>query len=369
MANWRVNADATRQAQALFRGFKPEIRGNGRQYVLAPTPFGRVEFIPVRGDFLIAAELPPRTDRNLSREALSDEIARHLTTNGLQAWKMIPTQDVSQALSYLVRPGPTASHERAPEAVPWSPYLRSFGKQAGLIGLRREALAERLGSLVFAQGPGAPLPVLVGPAGVGKHVIAAAVATRDEMVPVELPLARLLVNRVLSTPAETFLETVIAAGSGLGTKDLLVVTDAELITRLTAYQRYQMLMELGRLPRVMLVATAGAAGWRCPSGLVRLACPGLANEQEGGRLLGEHFPGLEFVGSAMAMLCHASRLASVGIIPARLLFLARLGLERGDRAGAPKKFFPDDAATVVQTGAPAWKEEDVGRKQWGKCDE
>ncbi len=360
---WRVDDIATRAAEDLFRGYKPQVQTNGHQYIIAPTPYGRIELVPIGGKFLVAAESPPGGAR-LDPSVLSGDLASHLKDNHLHPWRIVRGRRILSVLPELAR---TASpKEEEPESTAWSPYVRDPGKARKVIGQARKTLVRKLAGLVVSQLPGCPVPALAGPFGVGKHTLALAAADLLELLPVELPLGRLLGNRMLATPQEMLLDTILAGTPFLtGCASLLILSDAELLARLPQRDRFQALLELGRLPHVLLLATVEDASTVEMPQVIGITCPGLKGHAETLELLKTEQPDLRPVDSAIRAICRESRVQGVGIVPARLLFLARLGhtILDPDNPSRNQDLFPDDASAAIGVARRAWQETREERKQ------
>jgi hypothetical protein len=126
-------------------------------------------------------------------------------------------------------------------------------ESARLVGESRLRCLEQVKALVAASR-GGPLAQVVGLEGVGKRTMAATLAAQCNWNPVELPLGRFFVDRILQTPQELFLKTALAAGACLGDSDLLVISDADLLHLLAPKACRQLIGELLWLPRVLLAA-------------------------------------------------------------------------------------------------------------------
>jgi hypothetical protein len=200
-----------------------------------------------------------------------------------------------------------------------------------------------------------------GPYGIGKHQVAVACARLLGLKAVELPLGRMFALRMLSTPQELLLDTLLAATPHMSREPaLLVVSDGQLLGTLSQSDFFQALLELNRLPQTVLLATTdnrdALAGW---PDTVSLPCPGLKGEEEGRRLLAVAYPQLEFADPVAGALCRAAAAPKLGIVPGRLLYVARLAQAlrypsgKEDRRG----LFSDDAIAAVAMVRQAWQKE------------
>ncbi len=371
MASWKTDAKATQAARDAFPEHAPRVfrYGNG-QYLLTPTPFGRMELIAVREGYLVAAERPPETEdskletRN-SEPEVPEPLARHLSANGLRVWKTVPSHEAAEVIRSL---GPVASAPSEPGyGDVWSPLLVPLATSAHRVGEARDARVQALARLLAARRGGDPIPELVGPDGVGKRTLVASLAAERGWAAVELPLARVLVERVFQTPIECFLELLLMAAGRLGDRDLLVVSDAELLQGVEEVRQRHMVHELSLLPRVCLTAR-GEKGtfyfsqgeklnvsFSPPVGVVALNCPGLEGEGEVAALLAAELPEVRFEGAGLDLLVRAASLPGTGVVPARLLYLVRLAvaLVEGE-GGSPIVLAPDEAANVITLARPAW---------------
>jgi hypothetical protein len=343
---WRTDREATRLAAELFEG-SPVVRRNGEQYMVSETPFGRMELVrlPGRQQFLAAVERPPE-DPSFDPASLPADVSDHLERNGLRPWRIVvaPTGDVAEALRRLARGGGAE-----PVAAPiWSPFACPVEEAGEVIGEARGQAVEEVAGLVAARRNRSPVPVLLGHDGVGKHVVAAAAARRLGKIPVELPLGRLLADRVFATGMELFLQTVLTARAHMTGTVLLIVSGAEVAVQVPPRQRRQIGEELSRLPDTVL---AGTAPPPLPL-VVPVVCPALTTTGQIGALIEAHHPGLGLEEPALNMVARSAHVPPVGFIPARVLFLVRLALSlNGDR---PVRLSPDDMAHAARLAASCW---------------
>ncbi len=352
---WKPDRAATGLARTVFEGYEPTVRRNGGHYLVDGTPYGLLELIALGGRYLVATRAPPVGAVTLDAERLPDEVRRHLDRNGLKPWKIVPGDDLAVALEHVED---EQGGEEVPE-VPWSHYVRPLAEPPALVGEARRRTAKLMAGLVKAQGPDDPIPALTGPAGVGKRTVAATAAGRLGLHGVELPLGRILIDRVFSTPAETLLGTLLAAAEAVAEgQELLVASGGEWLARLPGGARRQMLAELSRLPNAVLVAGDGAVGRM--RGIAAVPCPGLGEAAEVEQLLAAGFPQVRLLGSAREMICRAAAVRGVGILPGRLLYVVRLAVALMEHPeGKAPELSPDEAATAIRIARGAW-ETDVG---------
>jgi len=316
---WKTDNQATETAREVFPKHLPRVVSNGkRQYLVEPTPFGRVELVGMDHGFVVAAEKPP-AGALIDPDRLPERLVGHLNGNGLRPWKVVYSDDCSDVIRALV----VAESGRRPAMGEVSiPFVSPITSSAELLGEARQGRCEQLAGLIASGRFPGPLVELVGPDGVGKRTTAAAVARRmDWSLVGELPLARLLVDRVLQTPLETALDTVLAAAASLGAGDLLVVSDAELLELMGKPTCESVLREFARLPHVLLLARPGAVG---PDHVVTLECPGLDCAEDARALVEAEYPDIFFAGAALELAIRAATVPGVGLIPGRLLYLVRL---------------------------------------------
>ena len=362
---WQVDMKATRAVADLFKDFAPTVRKNGGQYLVEPSPYGQMELIPLRkGLFLVAAESPPAQTPDVDLALLPRELVRHLSRNRLRPWKLVRGGEASEVLRNLVRGGESSDADDVQAA--WSPYTCDIAERGTLVGQARLRVAEHLAAVISAQGDDGPVAALAGPRGVGKRTLTVAAAGMLGLSPIELPLQRLFVERILQTPLELFLDTVLAATAVMGDDELLVVNDAEVVARFAPRHRRQMLVELSRLPNVVLLLNSDDLAAMRMADIVTLSCPGLADVEEARELLEASSPGLTLEGPALEMVCRASSMGRLGIIPARLLHLVRLGQLLVDpREPSPSgSFSPDEAAPAIEMARQAWDSDEINGPAW-----
>jgi hypothetical protein len=128
---------------------------------------------------------------------------------------------------------------------------------------------------------------------------------------------------------------------------LTVFSAAEWLTKLSLLDRLQTLTELSRLRRVVLVSEHSfgrALGAQC----VSLACPGLARD-DCAALIAAECPALEVAEAALDMMARAAWEPGFGVIPRRLLLLARLAqsLTDGTDRTEAEVIRPDDVAPAI----------------------
>ncbi len=317
--SWKTDIRATKAAREAFPRHAPRVLCDGRQYLLNPTPFGRIELVGLSGGFLVAAENPPRPSMDLAN--LSPKLLRHLAGHGLRPWKIVQGDDHAEVIRSLSGP-PLPEDEGLPEPPePWSPYVCPLETSAELLGESRFRCCEQLAGLMETQRFPGPVAQLVGIDGIGKRTMAATMARwMGWSICGELPLARLLIERMLQTSSELLLDTLLAAGEVLGPADMLVVSDAELLTTLKR-DRLPVLRELARLPHVVLLSRPSAMGM---DNVIPLVCPGLESVEDARAMVADQHPELEFIGAGFDLLVQAASVHESGIVPGRLLYLVRL---------------------------------------------
>jgi hypothetical protein len=359
--SWTIDQEGTQQAAKLFGyRYKPMVKKNGEQYLVEPSPYGRIELVPIRqGTFLAAAQSPPEQASAFNIVMVPPGILNHLRRNKLKPWKVVRGQRITDVLSSLVRDD---SNDAEKEGILWSPYAFVPPTRGKLIGETRLHVTQQLVALIQVRNINNPLPLLTGLQRVGKHTVAEKVASKLSLSMIELPLGRLLTDRVFQTPQEFFLEMILSAKANLSDQELLLISDAQLICGLSGVYRHQLLLELARLPRVVLIADGYGQSLTEIPNIVALICPGLANMGEAMELLRLKEPRLELVGSALKMICNSTCVPGVGIIPGNLLFLVRLGCSLMDpysKSGSIK-FSPDVATAAANIAGQAWNTEFVG---------
>jgi hypothetical protein len=378
---WRVDNQATQTAREVFPMHLPRVLSNGkRQYVVQPTPLGRVELVGFERGFVVAAETPP-PGALVDESSLPQRLLEHLEANGLRAWKVVHSDDCSEAIRALVLADPEQPAPFGPEQPGLSgpvpiPFVSPIPSGADLLGETRRLRCEQLAGLAASQAFPGPLVQLAGPDGVGKRTMAAAVARQAGWSLVgELPLSRLLIDRALQTPVETALDAVLAAAAALGRDDLLVISDAELLERMEDALCRSVLRELARLPHVILLARPNVFR---TDGLVTLECPGLEGLDDAGALVECEHPEVSFAGAALEMAARAASVRGVGVAPGRLLYLVRLakalrppdladdvqapGVSAPDKRGAERGevlLAPDEISSATTLAVSAWAEDET----------
>jgi hypothetical protein len=353
--SWTIDQEGTQQATKLFGyRYKPMVKKNGEQYLVEPSPYGRIELVPIRqGTFLASAQSPPEQATVFNIAMVPPGILNHLRRNKLKPWKIVRGQRITDVLSSLVR---NETNDAEKEGLLWSPYAFVPTARGKLIGEARLHVTQQLAALIQVRNLNNPLPILTGLQRVGKHTVAEKVTSKLGLSMIELPLGRLLTDRVFQTPQEFFLEMILSAKANLSDKELLLVSDAQLICGLSAAYRHQLLLELSRLPRVVLIADGYGQSLTDIANVVALTCLGLANVGEAMELLKLKEPRLELVGSALKTICHSTSVPGVGIIPGRLLYLVRLGCSLMDSYSKSQsvKFSPDDVTAAASIAEQAW---------------
>jgi hypothetical protein len=322
LMDWVPNQVATKAARDAFPE-SPQVRvkQHGRQYLIEPTRHGRVAILPLTKAFLVAAERPPfSAEACVDVSGLDAEIRHYLDNNRLRPWKIVHETECIEVIHSLAasEDGQDPDDELAPE---FSQYVAPLWYDAELVGESRGRCFENLTALVATQRPAGPLVQLSGPESIGKRTMAAALARHGYRLVGELALARLLVRRVFSTVFELVIDTLLAGGRAMGPEDLLVVSDAELLTTLPRPFHKHVLRELARLPHVVLTARPGPRRPVVPH-LVTLEVPGWTLDEARSVVSGE-YPELEFAGSALGLLLDGCR-SSAGVIPGRLFYLIDL---------------------------------------------
>ena len=335
---WKNDPELAKAAGRILGAEGVTARRNGDQVLLRGTPYGRVEILRLEGGYLVAAERPPSGPA--AGAPLSEDLRHHLEKHELQPVFTVRTEDPADALRAL-------ADFTGDSAEDWSPFLLPVRTDAALVGEARIRRSEEAQAFLSARGAGDPLLAVSGPRGIGRRTLLATAAMRAGRKAVELPLGRILVpERVLKSPLEMLLETTLAAVEALDESRILIVSDGEILSRVTSPAREQALLELSRLPRLALVATAA------PAGVVDLPCPGLAGGGEVEELLAAEGPEPVFLGPALTMLAAAAKVEGHGILPGRLLFLVRLARTiAGPDAG---ELPPDAVLPAIRAAARAW---------------
>ena len=361
---WRTDKQATQKARALFDGHRPTVYSNGSQYVVQHTPYGRVELLPLQQgkQLLLAAETPPDQGTR-AVPPLSPEIMEHLSRNHLMPWRVLPRQEIGDLLMHIAHPDAPVQDDG--DGVESASLLGAMEPTPPLVGEERRRLAERLGPLIAARRRDDPLPWVTGMAGVGRHTLVGETARRLKLRPRELRLNPIMVDRMLATPQESLVDTLLVACSQLTVGDLLVVSDAELIAVLPSAQRRPAIAELARVPRVVMLADAGTPiRGRLPNTIV-VNCPGLRRREEARALIVQQWPDLKLEDAALTVLLRTSTVRSVGVLPSRLLYLLRLSRVLPDRGRAPQwdGVCADDAAAATAMTRPAWEQTGDDREE------
>ena len=347
--HWQLDPADTEAAKRIFNAYEPTVMRNGRNYLLENTQWGRMLLISCGALHVVAAEHPPQA--TVAPLSLPQETLHHLESNNLHLWTTVRSSDLASMLREI------SEKERGDQGIdePWSPYTCPMDDTAAeLIGEQRGEVCDRLTALLDVWRSSDPLLCVIGPEGVGKHVLAMAAAGQlDLLRAVELPLGRLFVDRIFPTGFEVFLSTILRGAVDMDETDLLVVSDTQLLDALAGPVRDQILRELSRVPRVLLLSHATAPTL---AGIIALECPGLADLDEAQQLVALEFPGSNLEGPTLEMLCRAASGHEVGIIPARLLSLVRMGLRlshAGEALSATLR--PDDAAAAIGLVKGAWE--------------
>jgi len=329
---WEPDAESTAIARTVFAPLKcqPVVHRNGRQLVITRTPFGRIEILPVESRLLVVAERPPCDAPGFDPARCPPNVRQHMVANGLRAWKHYhgPHPDLSSVLSDLLRCG-SGGDGGAEE---FSPLLCQAPPAVEVVGEHRQRTVDQLVSLLRAHRLRAPVALVRGRRGSGRRTIAAAAAARLGLVARELPLSRLLlVDRILQSPLELFLDVVMCAGKAMGSRDILIVSAAQLLARLIADKRRFILDELSRLPNVVLIVDSD--NYSEISCVVHLNCQGLTDTQQATRLLDLTWPSVSLSDEALKTFCDAANVPVDGILPGYLLFLVNLALTAAEPRG------------------------------------
>lgn len=351
MADWCYDADATRAACRFFKGDRAVVQRNGRQLLITGTPAGRLELLPFGHLMLAAAENPPHGITERILEHLPSAIIGHCERHGLRPWKVLQRDDrLGKVLGRLWDDHASVQDSRAPL---WSPLLHYLPSRP-LVGESRHELCDQVGAVLKARRECMPLPLLWGPGGVGRRTLLGEVAARFCLTGIELPLGRLLSSRVFQSASEACMDFLLEARPELD-KVLLAVSGAEWICSMSSpFDRRWFLDELGRLPHVVLLTDQQlqlATGDRC----VILACRGLTIAQSA-ELLAVECPRCSVSRPVLEMMARIASLPDVGVVPARLVFLARLAesILGASAAGERRELHPDDVAPAIATVAETW---------------
>ena len=355
MTEWTTPRGARKAAMEVFPGHKPNVTPIGeRQFLLSPTPYGQIVTIPVKAGYLVAAEQPPE-GQVMDVSVLEPRLAAHLERNHLRPWRVVQSHDLADVIRQLGQESQPVSMNKDG---PWSPYLTPMKACAKWVGETRQRCLEQVKALVAASR-GGPLAQVVGMEGVGKRVMAAAIAAQCKWNPVELPLSRFLVDRIVPTAQELLLEALVTGVGCMGEGDLLVVSDADLLHFLPPRISGQLRGEVARMPHALLLARPTGPQVQMPD-VISIGCPGLDSLAEAREVLAAEHPEVEFAGAASDMVAGAAHVEGVGIVPKRLLYITRLSAALvGAQAGAKAVLSPDDVATPIRLARAAWAERDA----------
>ncbi len=355
MSSWRPDKGSSEEIEGFYRGHRLKVKRNGQHYHIGDTPYGALEIISVGDLYLVAAENPPEQMSPKELRFVSEEILTHLSKQvpPLMPWKTVSRGSLQEVLQQLGDPGQSQDLALRSLAPFVQPYVSDRPNE--LCGEARQSRADTLAGLVAAQRPGYPVPALTGPLGVGKHTLAANVAGRLNLRPLEMPLRRMLIQRVLQSPSELLLQVTVALQERVD-DGLAIVSEAELLQMLPGPQRHMILRELAQLPHAVLLANQPE--FSCEN-CVPLECPGLMSVEEAGQLIGSVLPDLEVVPEALRLAVSAASDPDFGIIPARLLYVVDIGLSLGRADGASTRFTPDDAVAAVETAQDTWQGPDA----------
>jgi hypothetical protein len=352
VTGWQLDSQATETAREVFPGSEARVlrRHDGNVYLIEGTVRGRVELVKVAEGYVAAAERPPEITGRLALR-IPERLREHFARNRLHPWRQLDVSDVGEAIRKLDADAAPAEPDVAEGAdeLDGSSVMQPLVRRGDLVGELRHRLAESVADLLNARSSRHdPICCLAGIDGVGKCAVTTEVAAICGYDAVELPLSSALIERVFQTRDETVIEAAAAAAKELGDGGLLAVTDADLLFGLDDTLRHQILRELGRVRRVLLHAR-GALPLR---GLIGLACPGIGSEDVPALLAAHELDG-EFVGAAPEMLARSARVDGVGVVPARLLYLARLASGRSEsHAGCVS---PDEVTAAVALAGPSWR--------------
>lgn len=349
---WRPDPEMTELAKTVFKSKTLMAKKQQGQCLLEGTPYGLVEILSLsrNGRFLVAAEAPPR---ELPERELSPEIAEHLRRNGLRPWRYASADNIAHVVLDLGEPDDVAPLSDQPSR---SAFLGSMASGPEIIGEDRQAIAALLAAVVSASRGGDPLAILAGPAGVGKHVMAVAVARRLNRRPQELPLARLFVPRMLRTGPETLMDVLLSIREQLTSQDLLVVSDAELFRQLPVPWQHHFGREISALPaHVLLLSTEPHTPCSLPA--IGVSAIGFERKGEIAEFLASIQPDADgrFLESVRDMIAHAAMMPGFGVLPGRFRYLVDLVVGLHSQKEATRTIVtPDDAAAAVDLVKQAW---------------
>jgi len=338
---WQEAPELSRAAAEIFRDPEVLARRRGEQYCVDHTVYGRVELVKVKNGYLVAAELPP--PGRFAPPRLSADLAAHLARHDLSPVLTVPTEEPAEALRELARLG-----EEGEQAVPpWSPFVRPIPEGREVVGEDRIRAARDLRAVLDVRVDGDPPPALTGVPGAGRRTLVAAAAAELGLTPLELPLGRILVpDRVMQSPLELLIDTLLGAAAALEPDGLLALTEAEILHHVKPADRFEIHAELCRLPSAVLVTAHPLPG------CVTLACKGLDGPEAAAELLRVEAPEIELIDAALGMACAAARGPDRLVLPARLLFVVRLAHSLDNARKGPLS--PDDLAPAVRLAGDAW---------------
>ncbi len=351
---WETDRQTTEWLRRAFNDPRLKVKRKGRQYLVEGTPYGLVEIVSLsrRDRFLIAAQAPPN---EMSSSDVPTEILSHLRHHGLKPWRYATGTTIAEVLISLRDPGDILPEDMS---IPWSPFVSPLPSDVTLVGEDRRQVAFQATAIVRMTGPNRPIPLLIGPASVGKQTVAAEVAAKLGLRGLRLCLPSALTPRLLQTPCEQLTDTMHLVRSQLGDDDLLVLSGAELLRRLPAYFLPYVLGQLGLLPHVLLLSIdhASETMTKCAGVLV----PGLTERQEIQKLLRVALPDHHArpCGATLDMMARAASIPGIGILPGRLLDLIELAGLLRERRGcdAHVELTPDDAMAAIDLAGRAWRD-------------
>jgi hypothetical protein len=316
--SWRMHKSLTATARRIFRemGDQVKVRTNGRIFLLPKSPWGKLVILPIDGGHLVAVESPDSPP--LAPENVPTSLAAEMAAKGLHPWRLVAANNCHEVICSLV------GHKQPGNQDLWSPYLVPWRQASPLIGENRIRLAERLAALLKSYNSNGPLLNIFGPDGIGKQTIISTVVEQLGLTPAgELPLSRLLLDRVFHNSVEMVVDTLLVGNEMLCHDHLLIISEAQLLNSLDlALRDHVLLRELRRLPaRLILVSTLPLLN----RGVLSLACPGLDDIDEVQRLVAITYPEVRFAGPALRLLLMASAdTKDNSIVPGRVLYLIAL---------------------------------------------
>jgi len=358
--NWVPDIDATRALRDAFSGLPDEDASrlnvrrleDGEVFVFNTRRYGRTAILKVGEGYVVAVERTPDTGR------LSPSLRRHLADNDVRPFMHYPeAESVSDAMRSLADAGSPLVTQGAGNARSLlngggrgeSPFVVSLEPRPSLVGARRKESLEKLHCILSARRAGDDAPRISAPRGVGKRTFAAAIARQRGWRAIDFRMGPMLLDRFLTAPPESVLDALVSVLDTLGPDDILVVSQAEAMIRLDPFHERYLMEEFARLDNVLLLSTPLRAH-DVAGESVGLSIPGLQNAKEAEELLSAEFEGSEFEPAAIAALARAatSRRPDVGIVPGRLLQLARLGeslLPPAERSARP--VYPDEVMAAA----------------------